>query len=148
MSSRFLQKPKTAVAAAEELVLPDVVSVAVDVAREMLQSRGFRVDLTGTGSIVQGQLPKAGTILARSTVVRLSTIDPATAASGYTVVPDVRGMPIRRAINTLAVCRLDVGVNGSGVVASQNPAPGKQVKLGARVVIQCESRSRSLLSLN
>jgi cell division protein FtsI (penicillin-binding protein 3) len=148
MSSRFLQKPNTAVAAAEVLVLPDVVNVAVDVAKDMLQSRGFRVEVAGTGSIVQGQSPKAGTILTKTTVVRLSTIDRATAASGYTVVPDVRGMPIRRAINTLAVHRLDVSVNGSGVVAAQNPTPGKQVKPGAKVVIQCESRSRSLLSMN
>jgi beta-lactam-binding protein with PASTA domain len=69
-------------------------------------------------------------------------------APGYAVVPDVRGLPIRRAINALAAQQLEVGLTGSGVVISQRPAAGQHVEIGTRVAIQCESKTPMLLSVN
>jgi len=80
--------------------------------------------------------------------VKLLTKEPDTAPPGYAVVPDLRGMPMRRAINSLAIQRLEVSISGSGVVASQAPQAGQQVKLGTRVSVRCEPRNRSLLSMN
>jgi cell division protein FtsI/penicillin-binding protein 2 len=149
MSSRFLRGPSTVVtASAAGCVVPDVAGLALDAAGDMLRSRGFKVDIVGTGIVVQAQTPRANAIVTRGTVVKLSTISQPVTVSGYARIPDVRGMPIRRAINTLSVFQLDVIVNGTGVVMAQNPPPGKEVKPGTKIVIHCESRSRSLLSLN
>ena len=147
-SGGFTKKQGTVMAATEEFVLPEVVGLGVDAARELLVSRGFRTEISGSGAAVRAQVPRAGTLLRRSSVVKLATIERATAAPGYAVVPDLHGMPIRRALNTLAMRQLDAGVNGSGIVASQSPSAGQHVRLGTRVVLWCEPRNRLLLSVN
>ena len=58
---------------------------------------------------------------------------------GYALVPDLRGLSVRRAMNRLSTLQLDVDINGSGVVTAQSPAAGNQVKLGTRVSLQCQS---------
>jgi beta-lactam-binding protein with PASTA domain len=147
-SGGFTKKLGTVMAATEESVLPEVVGLGVDAARELLASRGFRTDVSGSGTAVRAQMPRAGMLLPRNSVVKLATTERPTAPSGYVVVPDLRGMPIRRAINTLAMRQLDAGVSGSGVVASQDPLAGQQVRLRTRVAIHCEPRNRLLLSVD
>jgi cell division protein FtsI (penicillin-binding protein 3) len=99
-----------------------------------------------------------GTILAshvprKRAVPDIRTMDmDATGASaapaGYAVVPDVCGFPIRRAVNSLVVRRLDAAITGSGVVVAQSPRPGERVKAGSRVSIRCESKNLQALTLN
>jgi cell division protein FtsI (penicillin-binding protein 3) len=148
MSGGFTRNPRTVMAAAEGSVVPDVVGLGVDVARELLVRRGFKTELSGSGTVVRVQSPRAGALLPRGSVAKLVTTDHSTAAPGYAVVPDLRGMPIRRALNALAVRQLDAGVDGSGVVASQNPLAGQHVKVGSKVAMRCEPRNRLLLSVN
>jgi beta-lactam-binding protein with PASTA domain len=63
-------------------------------------------------------------------------------------MPDVRGESIRRALTRLAVLRLDVAIQGSGVVIAQDPQPREQVRAGTRVLIRCEPRNLSLVTAN
>jgi len=148
MSGRFSRVPSAAMAAGAARLVPDVVSLTTGVAREVLENRGFTVVQTGTGGVVQGQSPRAGAAAGRGAVITLAATEVPTAPPGYSMVPDLRGMPLRRAINTLAVHQLDISITGSGVVSSQHPAAGQQVKIGTRVAIHCEPRNRMLLSLN
>jgi cell division protein FtsI (penicillin-binding protein 3) len=148
MSGRFSRAPAAAMAADDTRLVPDVVSLATGIAREILENRGFAVAQSGTGGVVRGQSPRAGTMVRKGATVTLAAMEPPVAAQGVSVVPDLRGMPLRRAINTLAVHQLDVGITGSGVVVSQHPAAGQKVKTGTRVQISCEPRTRALLSLN
>ncbi|NOZ75822.1 MAG: transpeptidase family protein [FCB group bacterium] len=46
-----------------------------------------------------------------------------------TIVPDVRGMSLKKAMITLQTSGLTCKLNGSGVVTWQSPKPGKQVPL-------------------
>jgi cell division protein FtsI/penicillin-binding protein 2 len=148
MSGRFSRVPSAAIAAGDSRLVPDVVSLTTGVAREILENRGFAVVQTGTGGVVRGQSPRAGTVAGKGATITLAATEVPTAPPGYSMVPDLRGMPLRRAINTLAVHQLDVSITGSGVVASQQPTAGQQVKIGTRVAIHCEPRTRTLLSLN
>jgi cell division protein FtsI (penicillin-binding protein 3) len=54
-------------------------------------------------------------------------------AEGETRVPDVAGMPARRALVTLASSDLVMDVEGSGLVASQAPSAGEVAPRGAHV---------------
>ena len=148
MSGRFTKTPGPVMVGNESLVVPDVVSLNAGVAREMLAERGLKSEVEGNGSVVRGQVPRAGAVVGHGSAVKLLTKEPDTAPPGYAVVPDLRGMPMRRAINSLAIQRLEVSISGSGVVASQAPQAGQQVKLGTRVSVRCEPRNRSLLSMN
>ena len=57
-----------------------------------------------------------------------------------TVVPDLRGLSMRRAMNLLATNQLGAAMVGSGVVAAQSPSPGTQVQPGSRVQVRCAPR--------
>ncbi len=148
MSGRFSRAPSAAIAGGDVRLVPDVVSLTTGVAREILENRGFVVEQSGAGAVVRGQNPRPGASAGKGATVTLMATEVPAATPGYALVPDLRGMPLRRAINTLAVHQLGVSVSGSGVVTSQRPAAGEQVKIGTRVTVQCESRSRMLLSLN
>jgi beta-lactam-binding protein with PASTA domain len=129
-------------------VVPNLVNLTVALAQQMLEARGFQGDLRGRGGVVIRQSPPAGTRLAAGAQVILTTEETIATSAGYTVVPSLRGMSIRRAINSLNARRLEVSVTGSGVVVSQSPPAGQNVKPGSRIVIRCEPRARTLLTMN
>lgn len=131
------------VAEGRTLVVPDVQSLAIDVAKEMLDARGFSVEVRGSGPTVGGQSPRPGTVVTPGTTIRLAA-QGGEKTIGLAEVPDLRGMPIRRAINMLTVHDLEASVRGSGVVRGQSPGPGQRVKPGTRVALQCEGRGKFL----
>lgn len=53
------------------------------------------------------------------------------------IVPDLRGMSVRRARRVAAAAGLEMGCEGSGLVKTQTPRPGGTVELGYRVVVTC-----------
>jgi hypothetical protein len=126
----------------EMLSMPDVRSIELESATNMLEGLDFDVETSGEGAIVLKQSPAPGTKVPRGETVRLATGGIATTvAGGFTVVPDLRGLSLRRALNRLTIARLDVDVNGSGVVTSQSIKAGGQVKVGTRISIGCMAKS-------
>jgi len=59
---------------------------------------------------------------------------------GESAVPNVRSLPLRQAVIALHAESLVAEVQGSGVVVSQDPAPGKAVSHGSVVRLQLERR--------
>jgi cell division protein FtsI (penicillin-binding protein 3) len=59
---------------------------------------------------------------------------------GESAVPDLRSLPLRQAVIALHTESLVAEVQGSGLVVSQDPAPGKAVAHGAVVRLQLERR--------
>jgi cell division protein FtsI (penicillin-binding protein 3) len=59
---------------------------------------------------------------------------------GESAVPDVRSLPLRQAVIALHADSLVAEVQGSGVVVTQDPAPGKAVSHGSVVRLQLERR--------
>jgi cell division protein FtsI (penicillin-binding protein 3) len=59
---------------------------------------------------------------------------------GQSAVPNVRSLPLRQAVIALHAESLVAEVQGSGVVVSQDPAPGKAVSHGSVVRLQLERR--------
>jgi stage V sporulation protein D (sporulation-specific penicillin-binding protein) len=105
---------------------------------------GLESQPVGTGDIVVRQVPGPGKRLEPGDVVQLVLdSEEADEASGAMVVPDVRGMSLRRAINRLVVDDFDINVRGSGVVVEQIPSAGKKAQAGATVHLVCEPRTIS-----
>jgi cell division protein FtsI/penicillin-binding protein 2 len=57
--------------------------------------------------------------------------------AGSVVVPDLRGMSVRRARRIASAAGLELGCEGSGLVRDQTPRPGGTVEVGHRVVVTC-----------
>lgn len=128
----------------EMVATPDVRTLTLAAATATLASLDLNVTVDGGGTIVLQQTPAPGQKVARGTSIRLVTASiTAPTTGGYTTVPDVRGLSLRRALNRLILARLDVYIEGSGVVVAQSPAPGQQVRPGTRVGIRCSTNPNS-----
>ena len=141
-SARFVQ-PNQIAAQGKPYVVPDVTMLTVETAQAVLSGEGFTVIVQGNGGIVQAQSPVPGTHMQRGDQIKLSAASEqgTTVPAGFVVVPDLKGLSMRRALNRLISEQLDGEVAGSGIVAGQSPSAGSEVKLGTRVTVRCEARS-------
>jgi cell division protein FtsI (penicillin-binding protein 3) len=64
------------------------------------------------------------------------------------VVPELRGMSLRRAMSILAEKKLVAIVSGSGTVVSQQPAAGQRVQKGMKVRLVCQPKLSSTVGVN
>ncbi|MBI3587481.1 MAG: PASTA domain-containing protein [Ignavibacteriales bacterium] len=125
------------------ITVPDVRTLQINIASKILEGQGLKSELFGKGDVVVRQIPEPGKRLEKGDVVKLvlNGEETNTTANGAVVVPELKGMSLRRAINRLVVDDFDVKVRGSGVVVSQYPAAGQKVNAGATVQIICEPRA-------
>ena len=63
-------------------------------------------------------------------------------------VPDVRGLSLRKAIETLKSHGLTPKVKGSGIVASQSPAAGTRKTKGMKISLVCQEPTGPSLGMN
>ena len=123
------------------ITVPDVRTLQLNIASRLLESHGLKCQTVGTGDIVVRQVPGPGRHLEKDDVVQIVLNETgADASGGPPIVPDVRGMSLRRAINRLVVDDFDIQVRGSGVVVSQLPAAGQKIQAGATIHLTCEAR--------
>lgn len=148
-TAHILPQQQSMVAPGKEVIAtPDVRTLEVEAATSTLSSLGLKVETTGRGSVVLKQLPAPGTQMLKGETVKLATAGTAPlVAGGYTVVPNLKDLSLRRALNLLTISHLDVQVHGSGTVAAQSLQAGQQVKAGTRILIRCESKRRAMISL-
>jgi cell division protein FtsI (penicillin-binding protein 3) len=148
-TGRFTKKPPVNDEHPNEgISVPDVRTLELTIAAKMLEGRGLKGQPVGTGDIVVRQVPAPGKRLEPGDVVQLLlNSEEADEASGKMLVPDVRGMSLRRAINRLVVDDFDVSVRGSGLVVEQVPSAGYKAQAGATVHLVCEPRTMSSVSL-
>jgi cell division protein FtsI (penicillin-binding protein 3) len=143
MSSRFTRMP-THPQPDQKLagiVVPDVRNLRTTIAKKILEGQGLKVESFGNGEVVVRQSPEPGKRVESGDAVRLAVTGEAVAdKKGMMLVPDLRGMSVRRAINRLTVDEFEVRVSGNGVVVQQSPAPGQKVQIGTTVSVQCEPR--------
>ncbi len=140
-SGRFRSRQAEARAENGPSVVPDVTTLSPDAARSLLHAGGFEAIVRGDGKIVARQSPSPGTTAPRRTEVEITLGDASPGAGSLVVMPDVRGLAIRRALTRLSLLHLDVAIQGSGVVVAQDPQARDQVRRGAHVVIRCEPRT-------
>jgi cell division protein FtsI (penicillin-binding protein 3) len=149
-SWRFHRTADTEVITAgeETIVVPDVRNIKTVVAERILRGQGLSSETFGAGEYVIRQSPEPGTRMSKGDAVKLalhheSRVD----QKGLVVVPDVRGMSARRAINRLVLDDFEVILEGSGAVARQFPAAGKKAAVGSTIRLACEPRGLSTAML-
>ncbi len=137
-TDRFDRQPEPVITGRVPVVVPDVTNLERSAAGDLLEAHGFDVAVSGEGNVVLGQSPEPGARVRPGSVVRLLVQrGHSAAAAGSVLVPDVRGLAIRRAVNRLTVAGLDVSLEGSGVVSAQSPAAGQSVAAGSCVSLRC-----------
>jgi len=120
------------------VAVPDVRDLDVNRAVQLLAASGFQAEVPPAGDFVVGQSPGPGSRIPSGGSVRLDTAPRVSDGErNFVRVPDLRSLSLRRAMNRLAYHQLTMAVEGSGLIVSQVPRPGEQVKRGALVQVRC-----------
>lgn len=116
--------------------LPDVRNLTTSKAKEILEKAGFKVTVSGevdSSTLVTEQTPKTGVKLLNGANVFLYT-ENNTVKSAVTV-PNFKGMSAAQAINSANSKQLNLVLNGSGVVISQDTASNSEVEIGSVITL-------------
>lgn len=103
-------------------ILPDVRNKTISEAKKLLKESGFNVKITGdedeNSTLIVDQVPKPGVSLLEDSTIYLYTDN--NNVRSTTKVPDLKGMTSSQVINSIQASNLNVVIDGSGTVVSQN----------------------------
>ncbi len=114
--------------------LPNVVNKTIAEAKKIIESAGFDCIISGSSDeIVTEQMPKAGTQLIKDSTVKIYSAGNEARVSQ--TVPDLKGLTLSQAKVVAKERNLNIQINGSGVVISQEPIAGTSVEEGTVINI-------------
>lgn len=116
-------------------VVPDVISMSVTDAKQMLTNYGLKYVIQGSGEQILSQEPVSGTPVQSGSSVTLYTN--LAGEEEYVKVPDIFSLNIEQA-NEIVVnsgLKIKVTKNEGSVVTSQSPAAGELVQKGTAVSV-------------
>ena len=120
-----------------EIVVPDITGKTYAEAKQTIEDSGFVINTSSEftdDTIITKQVPKSGASLeAGSSIMTYKDGDEAQ----VTEVPDVRNLSATEAINAFRGAGLNVRVEGSGYVLTQDVTPYEQIEKGSIVTIKC-----------
>lgn len=119
------------------IVVPDIRNKTVAEAEKILKNSGFTTKTYVKGdannTLVVDQMPKPGVSLSKNSIIVLygEGNDVATSVT----VPDLKGMNASQASNVLKEKNLNISIEGSGTVISQDAAKDEQVPEGTVIKV-------------
>lgn len=115
--------------------VPDVRNYSITEARKTLKKAGFNVIApdSDTSELIVDQTPKPGTLLLDGANVFLYTENSHIKTS--VTVPNFKGMSAAQAINSADSKGLNLNLNGSGIVISQDTASETNVEIGTVITV-------------
>ncbi len=120
--------------------VPNVVNKTIAEAEKILSNNGFNFIYNGSGNVnetlVKEQVPSANTKLSSDSLIMLYSAENTVRTS--TTVPNLQGMSAAQAENSLKSKNLNISIEGSGSVVSQEPAENSSVEEGTVVKVKLE----------
>lgn len=120
--------------------MPDVRNKTILEAKQILESSGFKVNIDNSianDDIVTNQMPKKGSQLLKNACVFLYTENNNVATS--VTVPNFKGMSVSEAKNVAMENNLNISLDGSGIVISQNIAADTSIEIGSVINLTLKS---------
>ena len=124
-------------------LLPDVRNKTIEEATETLKLAGFKVKITGDEDIattlVVDQVPKPGVTLLENSTIYLYTANNNIRLQA--TVPNLKGMSSAQVVNSIQAANLNVIIDGTGTVVSQDIVAGKEVEQGTAVTVTMQTET-------
>ena len=129
------------------IMVPDIRNKTITEAEKILQEAGFNTKINTkndkNSTIVVDQVPKPGVSLSKDSIIVLYDADNAVRTS--VTVPDLTGKNLSQAKSILKGLNLNISVNGSGTVVSQDPAKETKVEEGSVINVNLTSSNSNNL---
>ena len=126
-------------------LLPDVRNKTIEEAKRLLKSSGFKVKITGNEdektTLIIDQVPKPGVTLLQDSIIHIFTSN--NNVREVTKVPNLKGMTSAQVINSIQAAKLNVILDGSGNVVSQDIAAGKEIEQGTVITVTMQKETAS-----
>ena len=118
------------------ITVPNIKDKTIAEAQKTLEDAGFKVKVTCSSDVntelVSEQNPKPGIALSKSSVIMLYSKD---AVATSTTVPDLKGMGASEATRVLKEKNLNISIEGSGTVISQDYSKDTKVPEGTVITV-------------
>lgn len=119
------------------ITVPDIRNKTVAEAEKTLKNAGFTTKTYVEGDsntvLVEDQMPKPGSLLPKNSIIIL--YGQGSTASTSVAVPDLKGMSASQATNTLKLKNLNINIEGSGTVITQDYSKDEQVQEGTIIKV-------------
>ena len=119
------------------ITVPDVRNKTVAEAEKTLKNAGFTVktyvDGDSNSILVEDQMPKPGISLAKNSIIIL--YGEGSSVTTSVTVPDLKGMNASQAASALKAKNLNISIEGSGIVLTQDYLKDEQVPEGTVVKV-------------
>lgn len=119
------------------ITVPDIRNKTVAEAEKTLKDAGFTtktyVDGDSNTILVEDQMPKPGSTLPKNSIIIL--YGQGNTASTSVTVPDLKGMSASQATNALKAKNLNISIEGSGTVITQDYSKDEQVPEGSIIKV-------------
>ncbi len=117
------------------ITVPEVRNKTIAGAEKILKNAGFTTKITTSNdknsTVVTEQVPKPGATLSKDSIIMLYDQDTRTSAT----VPDLTGKSKYQATTELKNANLNISIEGTGTVVSQDPPKGSNVDAGTVVKV-------------
>lgn len=139
-----------------KLFIPNLINLKLEDAAEILKESKLKFDVIDSTSkitddsrvnslrskFIESQYPPPNEriYLSDDTKVMLVVKDNNTKEDKLLVVPDVKNLSLRKAINKLLSDGFDVFINGSGKIVEQSPLPGTRQLPNSRILLYCKNQ--------
>lgn len=124
----------------ETKTMPDLKNKTIAEAKSLLESYGFDVHIDSSvldTELVTNQMPKKGAALLENADVFLYTENNNVSTS--VTVPNFKGMSVTEAMNVASEYNLNISLDGSGIVISQDIAADTSVEIGTVINLTLKS---------
>ncbi len=121
----------------DRAAVPSFLRLTFSEAERLASGRGFRLNCSMKEGEVYSQVPGTGTLAAPGSEIYLAFRDPAGNHPEQVCVPDLLGLPIRKARRMLIECGLSGRIEGYGIVEKQLPESGQMAEPGSSVTLCC-----------
>ncbi len=129
------------------IMMPNVLNLKLETATGILEESGLKFEVINEGNsasaggviIVTSQQPEANVSVNVESGLTVKLIVKSTEIKDdrLLVVPDVRGMSVRKGMNKILGSGFEIAIDGSGKIIDQTPAPGTKQLPGSKILIYC-----------
>jgi cell division protein FtsI (penicillin-binding protein 3) len=131
---------------------PELEGLKKREAEALLDKQKLAYKVNGSGNWIVRQHPKAGSKLTPRDEITLdlstrsTAVDTTKLPDGYSIIPNVGGMSMRKATALLNRRGFEIKMIGSGTIYTQFPRPGDMMKQGRAVTVRGKAKGINTLT--